>query len=199
MHTICSLFPDRFSIWYTGIINIIFALLTLYVIRGLVYELVQSNEAVTLASVIFVFSAGILSSVTFLRMYVMTMFEVALVTLIFVRAAAKGHTWKFYIQVIMISVAGALTHYYFIVYLFFICLFWGVHLLIGRRFRDAGLFMISMILSGGLSIAVFPGMIKHMFLKEGYRGQESIENLTRFSITEYGSRLREFYSFLNES
>ncbi len=199
VHTICSLFPDRFSIWYTGIINIIFALLTLYVIRGLVYELVQSNEAVTLASVIFVFSAGILSSVTFLRMYVMTMFEVALVTLIFVRAAAKGHTWKFYIQVIMISVAGALTHYYFIVYLFFICLFWGVHLLIGRRFRDAGLFMISMILSGGLSIAVFPGMIKHMFLKEGYRGQESIENLTRFSITEYGSRLREFYSFLNES
>ena len=41
-------------------------------------------------------------------------------------------------------------------------------------------------------------MIKHMFLKEGYRGQEAINNLKHFSLWEYGKQLKTFYSFMNE-
>lgn len=198
VHTICSLFPDKFSIWYAGVVNIVFALLTLYAVRGLVYELTQNKNAVIWVSILFVFSAGILSAVTFLRMYIMTMFEVTFITLLFVRAKIKGCTWRFYVQITVISIMGALTHYYFLVYLFFICVIFGIYLLNSRQFKAAGFFMASMVLSGALSIAVFPGMIKHMFLKEGYRGQESINNLKLFSIREYGNRLSGFYSFINK-
>lgn len=198
VHTICSLFPNKFSIWYAGIINVLFALLTLYAVRCLVYELTENRDAVTLTSMIFIFSAGILSSITFLRMYIMAMFEVTYITLLFVRAVRKGYTQKFYINVIIISVLGALTHYYFIVYLFFLFLFFGIYLLANRQMKDTGFLIVSMAISGGLSVAVFPGMIKHMFLKDGYRGQESIENLKKASLTEYGHRLKGFYSFINE-
>lgn len=198
VHTVCSIFPGKFSIWYAGIINIVFALLTLYVVRRLVYELTQNENAVFFVSLLFIFSAGILSTVTFLRMYIMAMFEVSLITLLFVRAMTTGYTWKFYVQAIVISIAGALTHYYFIVYLFFLCLSFGIYLLVNRRIKDMGTLILSMAIAGGVSIAIFPGMIKHMFLKEGYRGQEAINNLKHFSLWEYGKQLKTFYSFMNE-
>lgn len=200
VHTISSFFPGKYSIWYAGAINIFFALLTFCVVRRIVRELTQNEGAVILVSVFLIFSAGILSAVSFFRMYVMAMFEVTLVTLLFVRAVKRenyANTWKFYCSLIAISVFGALTHYYFIVYLFFLCLIYGIYLLSRRKFRETGFFMLSMAVSGGLSVAVFPGMIKHMFLEDGHRGQQSRENLMQNSISEYFERLKGFYSFIN--
>lgn len=201
VHTISSFFPGKYSIWYAGAINILFALLTFWAVRGLVCELTKNENAVILASIFFMFSAGILSAVSFFRMYVMAMSEVTLVTLLFVRAVKRenyANTWKFYFSLIAMSVFGALTHYYFIVYLFFLCLIYGVYLLSSRRVREMGFFILSMSVSGGLSVAVFPGMIKHMFLEDGHRGQESRENLMQSSLGVYLERLEDFYSFINE-
>lgn len=83
LHTICFMFPGKFSIWFAGSINIVFALLTLYVVKKLVYELTEDRKAASIVSVFFVLSGGILYSALFLRMYVMTMFFVSLITCLF--------------------------------------------------------------------------------------------------------------------
>lgn len=110
----------------------------------------------------------------------------------------RGCDWRFYAAVTVTSVTGALTHYYFIVYLFFLCVVFGIYLLIYKRYRDVILFIISMVASGGIAVWIFPSMIKHMFLKDGYRGQESIKNLKNASLSEYYMRLKIFYAFINE-
>lgn len=33
LHMICSVFPERFSLWFAGCINILFAVLTLHIVR----------------------------------------------------------------------------------------------------------------------------------------------------------------------
>ncbi|NBJ92724.1 hypothetical protein D5281_08975 [bacterium 1xD42-62] len=197
VHTICSIFTGKFSIWFAGVINIFFALLTLWTVRRILYELTQSQQAVLFGSILFILSAGILSAASFFRMYVMAMFEVTFITLLFMQAALKGCSRKFYIAIIPASVAGALTHYYFIIFLFFLSLIFGIYLLIKKNYKDTVLFILFMLLSGRLSTWIFPSMIKHMFLKEGYRGQQSIENLKQTSIIEYIERLKTFYQFLN--
>ena len=198
LHTICSIFPGKFSMWFSGSINIVFALLTLWVVRRLTYELTDNHNIVRVVSACFITSAGILSPVSFLRMYIMTLFLVSLVSLLFVLAIMqKTRTWRFYGVVVLVSYIGALTHYYFIVYLFFLCLVFGIWLLTNKKYKETIYFVFSMVLCGGLAIKTFPSMLVHMFLG-GYRGEQSIENL-KGSITDYLKRLGSFYGFINET
>ena len=56
LHSICSLFPGKFSRWYAGSINIFFALLSLYTLRKLVLNLTNNNEEITyIVSLLFIF------------------------------------------------------------------------------------------------------------------------------------------------
>lgn len=196
LHFICSLFPGKFSMWFAGSINIVFALLTLYVVKKLAYELTDSHNVASIIAAFFVLSGGILHSVLFLRMYVMTMFLVSLVTWLFLRATEWDRlSWRFYAHLVLVSYTGALTHYYFIVYLFFLCLVFGIWLLSQKRYVETILFGSSMGLCGGLAVITFPGMLRHMFL--GDRGVESVGNL-QGSISDYLKRLESFYQFINE-
>jgi hypothetical protein len=114
LHTICSFFPGKFSWWYAGSINIFFALLTLYVLRKIVLNLTNNNiEISTIVSLLFIFSPGILSSVIFLRMYVIAMFIFNLLIYIIIKEIdISEYNFNFYLKLYFISVFGALTHYY---------------------------------------------------------------------------------------
>lgn len=197
LYLICYFFPEKFSIWYAASINIVFALLTLFIVKKLVYELTNSQNMTSAISLFFILSGGILSSLLFLRMYVMTMFLVSLVTWLFLYSTRlRKLSYRFYVPLILVSYIGALTHYYFIVYLFFLCLVYGIWLLGCKRILETVLFVFSMGLSGCLAVITFPSMLKHMFLG-GYRGVESIENL-KGSVSDYAIRLGSFYQFVNE-
>lgn len=197
LHFICSFFPGKFSLWFAGSINIVFALLTLWVVRRLTHELTDSHNMVWIVSVCFITSVAILSSVAFLRMYIMTLFLVSLISLVFVLAVRqKMLSGRFYGTVILVSYIGALTHYYYIVYLFFLCLVFGIWLLFNKRYKETLLFALSMGLCGGLAVKTFPSMLEHMFLG-GYRGAQSIENL-KGPVSVYLERLRSFYGFINK-
>ncbi len=196
IHAICSLFPNKFSIWYAEIINIIFACLTLVVIRKLFFEIVKDKLLVDVGTVFFVVSTGVLSATTFLRMYIVAMFFVTLITYMFVYSKENICTWKFYYLLFGITLFGALTHYYFVVYLFFLCVVEGIVKLITKKWKELGLLFITMCSAASTAIGIFPSMITHMF--GGYRGEESISNLKSFSIQEYGKRLKAFGIFMNQ-
>ena len=85
LHTICSVFCGEFSIWYAGSINIFFSLTALYMIRKIILLISKDVKLMNLVSLAFVFTSGILHSVSFLRMYSMAMFWVTWITYIFLK------------------------------------------------------------------------------------------------------------------
>lgn len=195
LHIICSFHVGKFSMWYAGMINICFALFTLYVFRKLMYLFCEDNVIVNFASILFVLSTGVLQTVSFLRMYVMAMFWVTLTAYLFIRAFDETFSWKLWMQIGLTAIASALTHYYCIIYLCVTCLVFGICLIIQRRWKDIAVLICCMAVSAGISIAVFPAMLTHMF--SGYRGTQSVDNIIQGTMIEHWNRMKSFYGFIN--
>lgn len=197
LHTICSVFAGMFSKWYAGIINIVFALLTLFILRKLIRHLTMNDEPVCmLVSITFVLSSGILSSVSFFRMYILAMFLVTFLTYMLVKEVGRWKfDLKFFVSLFLIALLGALTHYYCIMYTVFICAVFCILLVIKRNWYSVIGFIVTGTLSGGTAYMIFPSMIKHMFF--GYRGTEAIENLKQTPY-EFWTRIKQFYNIVNK-
>ena len=195
LHTICSFFPGQFSVWYAGVINIAFGLLTLMALRKLMDELFDDAFVKDAISVVFVLTAEVLVMVSFLRMYIMAMFWVTLSTWFFVKQVGKKWELKDYLLIFVISVLSALTHYYCVVYLIFICVVYGVWLLLEKKWKEVVAFAGTMVAAAGTAIVIFPAMLEHVF--SGYRGTQSIKNFANASVTDYVNRLKGFYEFFD--
>ena len=195
IHTICSFMPGIFSKWAAGSVNIFFAICTLFVLRKLLFELTGSELARFMGSCCYIFSAGCLSAITFFRMYVMLTFLVVLISFVFLKGMQKRE-WEFWLCTGILSVTGALTHYYFIFYLFFISLTFGVFLLKNREWRDAVYFVLTMVLSGIICLLIFPSIIVQT-IGGGYRGAESLHNFKWSSFEEVWIRLQNCFQIVD--
>lgn len=169
--------------------------MTLYILRKLLYLFVKDIAFIDFCSIVFSLSAGILQNVSFFRMYVMAMFWVTLMAYLLIQAFGEGFSWKRWTQIGFTAIAGALTHYYCIIYLSASCLILGICLIIGKRWKDIAALMAYMLCAAAVSIAIFPAMLNHMFF--GYRGTQSIDNLTQTTSMEQWERIKNFYGFLN--
>ena len=194
LHSFSSLFPETFSIWFAGAVNIIFAVLTLWLIRKMCRNLTENpwiEWAVTLS---FVLSAGTLSAVTFFRMYIVGMFAVMSLSYPLMKALSGEKTdKKWYVLVALSTMMGALTHYYCTAFAVLISIVFAIILLIKRKFKTLTGFCMTQAISGVLSVVIFPGMIRHIFF--GYRGNQAVDNL--FTLSDYAQRLEVFFDFLN--
>ena len=195
LHTICSFFPGTFSIWYAGVINMIFACITLYFVRKLLSFFVEDEKIRAILTVAFIASPGILSAVSFLRMYVMAMAWVTMLTWLLIAEEKDGRQVSFWIKVFLTVLAGALTHYYCIVYTVFISVVYGVFLLLRKNWKDFGKLCLTMLLAAGCAIAIFPAMLKHVF--KSARGTEAISNFSSHESGVYFDRIREFVRIIN--
>lgn len=195
LHTICSFMPGVFSIWFAGLINIVFALGTLYFVRKLVWLWTEDELLQNIISLGFVCSAGILSAVSFLRMYIMAMFWVTALTYLILRQIGEQLTVRFCLLLLLCTAGGALTHYYCIVYTVFISVVYGCCLLWQKRWKETGFFCLTQGIAGLLSFAVFPAMTRHIF--SSGRGEQSAENLIGISMTIWFKRVGLFFNLLD--
>lgn len=180
VHTICSFFPGVFSLWFAASINIVFAVLSLYVLILLSRCYVDDERLIRIVAISFAFSGGILSAITFLRMYVMAMFWVILLTYCFVRGLKDLECGRgFLLKVFVVTVCGAMTHYYCIVYVALISVVYGTYLLFKQQYRNILYFVCTMVAAGYVSYLIFPAMLTHIFL--GPRGLEVMGNATNLS------------------
>ena len=198
VHTVCSFFPGTFSIWYAGCINILFGCLTLYAAGKLIRELTGEDRGILLFSAAFALSPGILSAAAFLRMYMMAMFFVTFVSWLFVRIWKHGSCRKCLTAAGISCAMGVLTHYYFLVWLFFLCAAVGLALLYRKRFCE--LFQLAASVSAGIlgGVILFPRMIYHIFLEKGDRGAESVEKLRYMGVSENVQKLKDYFGYLND-
>lgn len=195
LHTICSFFPGIFSIWFAALINIVFALGVLFFVRRLVFLLTKDEWVQKLSSIAFVCSAGILSSVTFMRMYIMAMFWVIALTYVMVKQIGEKSNFKFHIVVLGLAVCGALTHYYCIVYTVFLSVAYGCYLLYKKLWKEIGLFCLTQGLSAVVAIGVFPSMLSHIF--SSGRGEQSFDNMIEESMSDGLSRISQFWRIID--
>ena len=153
IHFLSSLYSGKFTKWIAGGVNILFMLLTFFVFRKIMdFYKIEGKDKV-IFSLFFVLNTGILMAVSFFRMYVVVMFEVTLITWLILKF--KGNEkLKFYIALLSISIVGALTHYYFIVYLFFVCLFYGIFLLSNKRWVNVLYLILTMTCAGFLAFLI---------------------------------------------
>lgn len=195
IHLVSSVFAGSASKWIAATVNIVFALLTLWMVRKILYLFGCDDKEMDLISIFLILSPGIIQNLSFFRMYVMVMFMVALCTYWILKSFDTKRTVKFYAGISIIAIVGTLTHYYFLIYLFFISLFFGLYLLFNRKFVDAVKYILSMLVAGGGCYIIFPAMIKHIF--DGYRGKQAFENINT-DISVYWDRLKTVWSLVNK-
>ena len=195
IHMLSSVFIGSGSKWIPATINILFMLLTFWMVRKILCLFDCDEKEKDIISIFLILSTGMMQNLSFLRMYVMTMFMVTLCTYWILRFINEKCTLKFYVGISIIAIVGTLTHYYFLIYLFFISIFFGLYLLLNKRFSDALKYVFFMFVAGGGSYCIFPAMLKHIF--GGYRGEQSFDNL-RGGMGLYWSQLKEIGSYVDK-
>lgn len=198
LRIVCFLSKNTFSKWQGLFINLVFYFVCLLLLWKIADELGEKDRTVTIFSlVLFMLSPGYLSTVTFIRMYVMLTAECFALLLLIMKAIKydKWNTWPVYVLTGLLSFAGFLTHYYFAIFLFFVAAFTCIYLVIRKNTRIKA-FIYGFSVCSGLALAVlyYPACFSHIF--SGYRGVEATEAFVDMSNT--GSRINFFVQLLND-
>lgn len=169
LHTICSIFPDTFSYTYGFIINIFsFIVMSIFLFKTI--KLATDSDKAGLLGVIFnTFMTGCVSIIAFVRMYAMSaMFSVMLTYYLFRIYKEYKHSEKVknssYIGAAVVTLLGALTHHFFLVYAFMLTLIFTIYYLINKAWKVFAKLAAFMLGSVAVSIALFPATIDHLFI-----------------------------------
>lgn len=196
IHTFSSFVPGVFSKWIGLIPNFIFMViidvllfLTAFCIfrKAGIALLTVAINGVTLLNI---------NMMMFIRMYAMLTACFLLVsTLHTIYFRRKKLDLKFYIGLFLGAVIGSMTQYYFLIFLFFLCLYFGIRLLCYRRWKEAAGYCATLALAGFTAVVFFPDMIDQIF-GGGYRGQEAFSNLGTWG--DYYAKLKGYYHILDD-
>lgn len=179
IHSISSFVPGVFSKWIGLIPNIIFALLTAILVWLISIDLIKNDNVALATTGFYAFSVGTLSTVSFIRMYAMLTFFCTLLVLIHIHLANellihKQLRKKDYIALLLCTIIGILTQYYFMIFCFFLCGCFALGLFLIKKWKQLFLYVTTEFGALIISLIVFPRMFYHCF--EGYRGKEALTN-----------------------
>ena len=119
VHFICSLFPNKFSLWYGYIINIIAFIITQFFIFKLSFLLLKSSNYSIAVVLFFGFTMAALNTYIYIGSYSMlTMFTVIITYLCSIIINNSSLDSKLSISLFVVVLLGFLTHHYFALYFF---------------------------------------------------------------------------------
>ena len=160
LHTICSFFPGKFSLWYGFAINLVAFVFTIVFFYKLLFELSKKDVVALVGCAFYGFSIGAVNNFVFIRMYsVVTMFSVILLYL----HSRLLQNQKYLIPVFLITVLGALTHHFYIPFAGCIALCFCVYYLKNKQIKLLVIYALTMLSAVGVSLLLFPETIDHLF------------------------------------
>lgn len=194
LHTLCSLFPETFSKW-TGLgLNIFFFILSYIVLAKITWMLSDENIMLVLTVNLFYgLNPAVISLVMFIRMYMLLALLLLLFVYVHLRIVQAHYQVKGteLLAIVLISMAGFLTHYYFLIFAgLFSALFAAAVWIESKKFWLAVLNFGSFLLGIGAAVAYYPACIEHIFF--GYRGTGAQE-----AFFDIGNTLYRFRYFSN--
>lgn len=195
---------DNFSKWTGIILNIIiycFITVFMYLILKQLFEgeKREKEKALILAFLSSITLASV-SNVIYIRMYTLLTLEFLITIFLHIKLLKiqKPNT-KLLLALGLTTLAGILTHYYYIFYIAIMYLIFFIKYIKEKNIKTLVKYTITMLISGVASLIIFPYSIKHMFFE--YRGQGVISNFENIykSILNILEQLRNlnYYGFNN--
>lgn len=187
-----------FSKWQGLAINLIFYFVCLILLWKISDIFGNGNKYINLFTMLmFVLSPGYLSTVTFIRMYVM-LTAICFGVLLLTMKAMQKDRWDWlhvFIPSAVLSFAGFMTHYYFMIFMFFLAAYTCIYLVIRKETRIKAFIYGGSVCAGMVAaVLYYPACISHIF--SGYRGKEATEAFADMSNTV--SRISFFVQILND-
>ena len=182
LHTICSIFQGSFSKWYGLIINIVFMLLTLWILRKVCEELFQNRIVTLTVLATYGMSQGFMSTAMYIRMYAILTFWIILSCYLHLKALNKGFMLnkKEYFKLAVVTFLGFYTHYYYVIYAIGLAVVCCIYMVYHKNLKNVAKYILTMLGSATVGIGVWPFAIKHVFL--GYRGRGSLQALKQVDV-----------------
>lgn len=195
VHTICSFFPNVFNKWEALSLNLVFLIIVDTLVYFTAMSLMENPWSSFWTMVLNGMTVLCLNMTLFLRMYVLMTVFVLSVTLLFLKYWNHSFDKTFYILLFCLSVGGALTQYYFLIYLFFsVLVFETVRLAQQRWGKETVFTLLTLTGSGVVSIMIFPAMLEQIF-GNGYRGQEAFNNAR--TLTDSPRHIIKYANIIN--
>lgn len=168
LHTICSLFPNHFSKWFGLFINLLFfcgSVFLLYKISGLLLGEAESIRLIP--PLLYGISMGAVSTLIYIRMYMMLTFWALLFVFLsfsLIKTMACKRRIFLLIEVGLTIMAGFLTQYYFVVFVFFFSVGYVIWHMFTHQWRRIVEYSIAVCTGVTGGILIFPASLRHIFL-----------------------------------
>lgn len=192
LHTVCSLMPGIYSIWQGLALNIVYALIAAVFLYLIIEKLTQSQWAALLISLICITNPGVISNVMFIRMYMLLTMWMTIAIWLHLCMGDKWH-WRFFLLNGVLAYVGFLTHYYYLIFLFFLeTAYWMPRL--KKEWKRFLAYGVSMLGAGSLAVLSYPACLGHIFA--GYRGKQATGNL--LNLMDIQTRWHFFSGLMNK-
>ena len=188
---------EHFTKW-TGIgLNIIiYAFITIFMYL-ILKKILKEEKNINKKAIILAFISSIilasLSNVVYIRMYSLLTLEILITAFLHIKllenekinktvekeSSTKEKRTKILIAIGITTLAGILTHYYYLFYIATLYIIFMIKYIKEKKKKELFQYTLTMIIAGITSLIIFPYSIKHMFF--GYRGQGVISNLKNIS------------------
>ncbi len=185
VNTVSSIFRNSSSKYIIFGINVVFFILTACVMRKILIE-IKKRELAALTVLLYGLSIAGISTVIFLRMYMMLAFFTVLFLYLNIKIVNGGYklSKKMALTLVLTTVGGFLTQYFFCIYALIVVIIMVISFIIKKKYKELFKYISIFIISAIIGIAIFPMSLYHMFF--GERG------VGFFGNNGYGERLRIF-------
>lgn len=198
LHTICSFFPEHFSLWYSFVINIVsFVICMIFLFRT--GRLLKDDWFALCCCALYGFSMEARDTYIYLRMYAMcaalTMVVVYHLVAYLQRVNQKDKLLNGnLLGLCLVSFLAFLTHFYMIALIGLLTFFTCVVLLFQKKFKAMFVYGFSMLGSFLLSVLAFPSLL--------YRAQAQSTDIAETAAKEmnytFDLRMRMIANFLTK-
>ena len=197
VHFISTFFYNQFSKYIIFIINLIFFIGTLFIIKKIMDKL-DRKELTIPTMILYGASMGAISTVMFQRMYMMLTFFSILYLYYIIKFIKDDFKIKDKFFFILIIISGFLTQYYFCIYIILIFIILSIYLLFKKNYKKWFDFFKPHILAAIIGIIFYPFSIGDIFFS--YRGIGGTDNKTNSfleNLQYYGEQIINLFSLQN--
>ena len=189
---VSSLFEGSCSKWIGLSFNIVFYLLTLFVLCKTVLLLPGSLDNAAATAALYGVSVLGLSTVMMIRMYTLLTFFTVLFAYTVLKILRAPEKKQLYFLLTAVIFCGMMTQYYFVFYAFFTCLAFDIYALIRKEYKVFFRFSLCAVLGVALMFAAFPASFRHLFVGNGQvvGGSSVTEALKDTAL--YAEHIRKF-------
>lgn len=178
LHTICSLFPDHFSVWYGFALNLVFLAGTQIFLYLLALKVMRNPWKALLCCLLYGVGNGALLTFTFVRQYSL----LTMLCVIFTYFCAcvyedwqNGAPWRKHLaETAIIALCAFMTHYYAIIYVGAFTACFCLWLLCVGRWKRCLQFGFCMLGTLGLFLLLYPAFLMQAFSDSAKKAMWSV-------------------------